>query len=177
MKSKKLSRRLIAFFVVLAVTAMFSLQAFASVWTFSAGTQHNFPFGPRGYSVSDGQDDYWLDTDDYDHDGAMSNKQYSVVYSYGAQESTEVSELDADTYTFKAWFDKNPQGSVFPNAISKTYKDFLVVSIDGGAFVSLNSLSSPYTVTINNATRSTSVSDPDGHTNQWYVQFTMNLIA
>lgn len=184
----KTTKRLLVLFVVLAVTAMFSLQVFASVWTFGNNSQSNKAFAPRGYSVNLDGTEYWLDTSGFDHDGTYSgnnnNRAYSITYSYGYEESVEIPSLPQGSYTFKAWFDKQPLGSGnsgggnnsaannFMAANSETYKDFMVVNT-GSGYAKISTLATA----INNATRSTSVADPDGHTNQWYVQFTMNIVS
>lgn len=166
-----------AFFVILAVTAMFSLQAFASVWYFGDTGSGSYSFAPRGYSITEGTTEKWMNIDYFDHDGALSGSQIAVSYTYPTNPSeNEASLVGAGTYSIKAWFDKNPKGNTFPSQVGKTYKDFLVVSIDGDSYVPINSLSgSPYYASVGNADRNSSVKDPDNHGNQWYVPITMTL--
>lgn len=177
MKSKKLTRRILALIVVMAVTVVFSLQAFASIWYFGDSGSGSNPFAPRGYSITVSNTEKWLDIDYFDHDGALSGSQIAVSYTYPTNPSeNETSSVGAGTYSMKAWFDKNPKGTTFPSQVGKTYKDFLVVSIDGGSYVPINSLSgSPYYASVGNADRNSSVKDPDNYGNQWYVPITLTL--
>ena len=178
MKSNKLPGRLIAVFVVLAITAMFSLQAFASVWTFGTSGSGSNAFAPRGYSIDYYGTELWLGNDYYDHDGNTAGNQKAIkYYQNGFTELNELDTVSTDTFVLHAWFDKNPQGATFPAQVNKTYKDFLVVSVNGGSYVSINSLGTAYSVTIGDATRSASIADPDGNTNQWCVPITITLPA
>ncbi len=178
MKARKTTKRLMAFFVILAVTAMFSLQAFASVWTFGTSGSGANAFAPRGYSIDYYGTELWLGNDYYDHDGNTSGNQKAIkFYANGYNEPNELDTVSTDTFTLHAWFDKNPQGSTFPSQVNKTYMDFLVVSVNGGSYVPINTLGTAYNVTISNAVRSSSISDPDGNTNQWCVPISITLPA
>lgn len=176
-KSNKLMKRLMVLFVVLAITAMFSMQAFASVWTFGTSGSGSNPFSPRGYSIIENGSAKWLDSENFDHDGAIAGSQASILYSPGFNETNETDEVEPGTYTIRAWFDKNPQGSSFPQSISSqtSYKDFLVVDIDGAGYVPINTLDASYSVNIANASRSNAVKDPDDNGNQWHVDISMVL--
>lgn len=184
----KTTKRLLVLFVVLAVTSMFSLQAFASVWTFNSSGQGNMPFAPRGYSVKIGNTEYWLNSSGFNHDGKSSgngnNTTYSISYVNGFEEPVEKTSLPEGTYIFKAWFDKQPMGSGaggnnngapnnFMAANNETYKDFIVVKTGSGSYNPVG-LTASY---VNNAARSASVADPDGHANQWYVEFQMSIVS
>lgn len=183
MKSKKLTRRILALIVVMAVTVVFSLQAFAGAWLFGTTGNKANAFAPRGYSIEVSGTDTWMDSD-YDHDGFVSGKQPSAEYigyymsnPLYVDPETEILNVSAGTVTIHAWFDKNPQGSTLPGTVSKTYRDFMAVKIDGGTMIPLIDLptvNNAYSVTVGTASR---IVDPDGATNQWQVPITMNLIS
>lgn len=178
LKSNKLMKRLMAVLVVLAITAMISIQAFASVWTFGTSGSGANAFAPRGYSIDYYGTELWLGNDYYDHDGNTSGNQKAIkFYSNGYTEQNEIATVATDSFTIHAWFDKNPQGTTFPSQVGKTYKDFLVVSVNGGSYIPINTLGTAYNVTISNAVRSSSIPDPDGNTNQWCVPITITLPA
>ena len=184
MTKTRLSKRIIAVIVVMALTVLFAVQAFAGAWIFGTGGSGANAFAPRGYSIAVSGVDTWMDSD-YDHDGTVSGGQPSATYigdnlsdpNYVDPE-TEVRYVSASTSaTIRAWFDKNPQGSTLPGTVSKTYRDFVAVKIDGGSMIPLIDLptyNNAYSVTVGTASR---ITDPDGATNQWQVPITMNLIS
>lgn len=177
MKSKKTAKRLLAFFVILAITAMFSLQAFASAWIFETDAKKQNTFAPRGYSIAlSSTNEKWLESD-YDHATEKHGNMWCA--SFGVADNTlEVNSVSAGTYTMHAWLDKNPTGSTL--AGSGNYINYLAVYITNGNGVTtgptaLTSLDASYNVSISNAVRT--VTDPNNQTNQWCIPFTMTLKA
>ena len=173
MKSNKLMKRLMAVFVVLAITAMISVQTFASVWTFDQFGSGSNPFAPRGYSVY-ATTEKWLESD-YDHATEKHGNMWCASFGT-ADNSLEVSTLSAGSYTMHAWLDKNPTGHVL--AGTNDYKNYLAVYITNSSNVTtgptaLTSLDSSYGVSVSDAVRT--VTDPNGKTNQWSIPFTMTL--
>lgn len=177
MKARKTTKRLMAFFVVLAITAMFSLQAFASAWIFETDAKKQNTFAPRGYSIAlSSTNEKWLESD-YDHATEKHGNMWCASLGT-ADNSLEVNSVSAGTYTLHAWLDKNPTGSTL--AGSGNYVNYLAVYItdaNGNTTgpTALTNLSSSYNVSISSAIRT--VTDPNGQTNQWCIPFTMTLKA
>lgn len=166
----KSSKKILSLILVIVLAFSLTVSASAGLWIFgSSGTGQN-PFAPRGYSIVISGTNTWMRSH-YDQDGTIAGSQQSATYS---QTWTGTENVSAGASQIYAWLDKNPTGSVLPSANNKTYKDFLVVRINGGNFQPINTLDSSYNVTISDAIRTT---DPDNHTRQWCIPITMTLKA
>lgn len=177
MKNKKMIRRVLAVFVVMALTVVFAVQALASAWIFETDAKKQNTFAPRGYSISlSSTNEKWLESN-YDHATEKHGNMWCASLGT-ADNSLEVNSVSAGTYTLHAWLDKNPMGSTL--AGSGNYVNYLAVYItdsNGNTTgpTALTSLNSSYNVSISSAIRT--VTDPNSQTNQWCIPFTMTLKA
>lgn len=174
MKSKKMIRRILALIVVMALTAVFAVQAFAGSWLFGSTGQGSNPFSPRGYSIAmpsgNSYVEKWL-VSNYDHAQTKAGNKWTATVGTN-DNSLEISSISAGTYQFHAWLDKNPTGSV----LCTNYKSNLAVYINNSTTpTKLNQLPSNYAVSIGDAT--TAYTDANGQSNQWSIPFTMTLQA
>lgn len=174
MKNKKMIRRVLAVFVVMAFTVVFAVQAFAGSWLFGSTGQGTNPFSPRGYSIAmpsgNTTVEKWL-VSDYDHAQSKAGNKWTATVGTN-DNSLEISSISAGTYTFHAWLDKNPTGS----GLCSNYKTKLAVYIGSATTpTKLTNLSSSYNVSIDDAT--TAYTDPNSQSNQWSIPFTMTLQA
>lgn len=176
MKTKKMIRRVLAVFVVMALTVVFAVQAFAGSWLFGSTGQGTNPFSPRGYSIAmpsgNTTVEKWL-VSDYDHAQSKAGNKWTATVGTN-DNSLEISSISAGTYTFHAWLDKNPTGS----GLCSNYKTNLAVYIDSDSTpTTLTDLvgDDDYDVSIGDAT--TAYTDPNSQANQWSIPFTMTLQA
>lgn len=174
MKSKKMIRRILAVIVVMALTVVFAVQAFAGAWLFGSSGQGTNPFSPRGYSIAvpsgNTSVEKWL-VSDYDHAQTKAGNKWTATVGTN-DNSLEISSISAGRYTFHAWLDKNPTGS----GLCTNYKSNLAVYIGNASTpTKLIDLSGTYAVSIGDAT--TAYTDANNQTNQWSIPFTMTLQA
>ena len=176
MKSKKLTRRILTLIVVMALTAVFAVQAFAGSWLFGSTGQGSNPFSPRGYSIAmpsgNSYVEKWL-VSNYDHAEAKAGNKWTATVGTN-DNGLEISTISAGEYDFHAWLDKNPTG----DDLCQDYKTNLAVYIGNDTtptqLVDLIG-DDDYDVSIGDAT--TAYTDANSQTNQWSIPFTMTLQA
>ena len=174
MKNKRIIKRVLAVFVVMTLTVVFAVQAFAGSWLFGSTGQGSNPFSPRGYSIAmpsgNTTVEKWL-VSDYDHAQSKAGNKWTATVGTN-DNSLEISSISAGPYTFHAWLDKNPTGST----LCSDYTENLAVYIGSATTpTKLNDLPGSYNVSIGAAT--TAYTDPNAQSNQWSIPFTMTLQA
>ncbi|MDV3425977.1 MAG: hypothetical protein LIR50_02155, partial [Bacillota bacterium] len=186
---KRFSKKILTLILSMVLVLSMSMQVFAATAPFGSSGGGSNSFNPRGYSIVDGDKQVWLQSN-YTHQ-ALSGKTAAAAWSDNITGQYYVTSGDKQMY---AWLDKGqsftnlPYVNHFTSDSNVDVRYFFVVSINDGPFVSV-----PYAIAVaNNLKDSTgnidaakglsafgtairSVTDPDGHTNDWVYPLSFTL--
>lgn len=194
MKKKRSSKKFFTLILSVVLMLSMSVQVFAATSAFGTGGSGSNPFSPRGYSIVEGGKQYWLQSN-YTHTYKRpTDNVHSAIWADTTNPSNPLTQTYYVTSGQKqmyAWVDKGQDTSAFNMPYQRGFtsdpnvdvRNFFVVSINDGPFVSIPSVESTGDG-FNKALRDRSEyasapgyisADPDGLTGDWVYPLTFTL--
>lgn len=195
MKKKRSSKKFFTLILSMVLMLSMSVQVFAATSAFGTGGSGSNPFSPRGYSIVEDGKQYWLQSN-YTHTYKRpTDNVHSAIWADAtnpANPLTQTYYVASGQKQMYAWVDKGqdsnsynlPYQRGFTSDPNVDVRNFFVVSINDGPFVSIPSVESTGDG-FNKALRAGSTayasapgyisSDPDSLTNDWVYPLTFTL--